>query len=101
MLLLSPLVLARRYGFAKPTFINNLALVSTVGIYQYLFLGSLCILISINLNSQLCHLPGDVLYELFGHHYYIVKNIPTFVLSLMTRICYYKVLNGGKLLWSA
>ena len=88
---LGPFVLKRRYGFIKPTIANHFAFFASVGLYHYLVEGSLALLTGVNLNAQLCHLPGDVLYELLGYHSYIANNMPMFMISLVTRIAYFGI----------
>ena len=62
LILISPLILARRYGFVQPTFKNQVAFFASMGLYYHMFLGPMSIATGINLNAQLCHLPGDMIY---------------------------------------
>ena len=96
LICISPLILQRRYGFVKPTLMNNLAFISTIGIYLYLFVGPIAILTTVNLNSQLCHLPGDLVYEQFGYHYYIAYNVPNFCISFIYRTLIYQLFKVSK-----
>lgn len=66
------LVLAKRYGFMKPTFKNQMASFGTIALYQFLILVPFSRNTMVNLNFALCHSPADPLFPTIGYYYFVV-----------------------------
>ena len=69
----------------KPTLWNHLASFSSFSLYHVFFLLPVALLTMVNLDFQLCHLPGDPTYGFIGHHYYGFHVLTMTTLSFMTR----------------
>ncbi len=63
----------RRYGFLRPTIMNQLIAFTSLCLYQLLVLFPLSVLTAVNLNFALCHSPADFTYQLFGSHYFAIS----------------------------
>lgn len=79
------IILSRRYGFVKITFLNQIAGFATFAIYQLIVLGPLSIITKANLNFALCHSPADPIYKIFGFHYFSIHNLTLNLASFIFR----------------
>ena len=85
LLCFGPFILMRRYGFIKPTLRNHLVSYSSFALYNTVFLLPVALLTKVNLDFQLCHLPGDPTYPFVGYHYYAFHAFSLMLVSFMIR----------------
>ena len=72
---IGPIILYKRYGFLKPTIINQIACFSSMVIYQLITLTSLSRIFKVNLNFALCHSSADPFFNSLGHYYFLLASI--------------------------
>ena len=88
---MGPLILNRRYGFIKPTIINQIVSFSSFTLYQLIILFPLSLMSSVNLNFVLCHTPADPTFEYIKHYYFVVAILLLNIFSYLGRLVNYSM----------